>query len=611
MLQGGQQVTTLNLYIDRPPNADQEFENADQEFESLFNTTNSGIITEIVVMDASYINEPGTQTLVVYRVRLSFRGLAGEATLVSTFTASDGTKKVFRDTFYVVGIVLYERDESGEITILTGKNSDRFHIPSEGNSTVRTVKASIYEGAPPAKLAEKPLLRETITLIHHNGKDALPWSEDECGIAAEVDSLDDDTCSMAFSPDFTAFSVRVPQESKLNFEVTIYFRWPDIELYRQSAEQGVNGGRGTSIDNDVITTVRIADSTQIKDGQAGGALAPWKIAIIAIIAVLVTIAAVVLVCCLCPYKRSAGKPKPDVKQPSDKFHEQIGNKDRMTALDRGTMDEDDECYVEEPSSTEDMHVLMLENESEGKRRRGGTNRSTTRSSRHTATASFEPSWSDNNTVRSGEPLLPTLQDTVDGMVPLDRLQDKSVERLRLRSGVLKGIELESSTEGGSIARYGPPSDGDDVTTYGRGMTSVPRDHFRENTANRITSEEEEIAQRGRQQRQKDFRGGDYAHPNGRPHSERDGGAGESGGVMGRSMESNEESEGNGGGDRKNQANTRSKAGVGAAINRIRQVDLLHGPVTRGLVGRNGEPLEKESTRQQDADSLPVSVSTLS
>lgn len=60
-------------------------------------------------------------------------------------------------------------------------------------------------------------------------------------------------------------------------------------------------------------------------------------------------------------------------------------------------------------------------------------------------------------------------------------------------------------------------------------------------------------------------------------------------------------------------------GVGAAINRIRQVDLLRGPHSRGLVGRNGEPLREGIALEEDDDggtsmlapTTPFSISTVS
>lgn len=147
----------------------------------------------------------------------------------------------------------------------------------------------------------------------------------------------------------------------------------------------------------------------------------------------------------------------------------------------------------------------------------------------------------------------------DGMVPLDRLgEDKSVTKLVLPRGrgVRRGVELESSTDGGSGNGGGGGSD---------------------------------VASGGRRRRRALVR-----------DSGADGGCGLGSGGSG--TEGTTEPTGTvvvdeGVGD------SGSRDGVEAAIDRVRQVDLLLGPASRGLVGRNGEPLlAKASLEDVDAKS---------
>lgn len=142
-------------------------------------------------------------------------------------------------------------------------------------------------------------------------------------------------------------------------------------------------------------------------------------------------------------------------------------------------------------------------------------------------------------------------------------EDMGAERLVLPRAVTRGIDLEPSTDDESN-RF--PFSEDDVY-FAHGMTSAPEEMF----------EGEEGEGDGR-----------YA-------------------TMKRERSSANEEDS----ELTEVETTIDRSGVGAAIHRVRQVDLLHGPASKGLVGRNGEPPQESPADKSKASACPFSVSTVS
>ena len=409
-------------------------------------------------------------------------------------------------------------------------------------------------------------------------------------MAAEEATLQQ-RCSMAFSVNFQQFSIRLEPGVDVTEEIHVQFVWDGIKDYQDTinGEANVSGTNSEDLLDDDVITLAIVDKEARSSGNGRnslpGTLAGWKIGVIAVVAVLLTLATTTAVCCVSRRKRSSKKPQPDVVGFKDKFQE-IGFLRHVSTMRRGRNDmpDDDQCYVEEPPTPPDSEILMLENESRGHKRSGD---------RH-----------------------------IDGLIPIDRLnEDKSVEKLVLPPGVVRGVELDSSTEGASGFGYGSPSGENDITSYGRGMTSVPRQNFSKNRDRRSPRDRSSASRRTDTEQSHDP---DYfrdSHERNRSlerdrarireidrEIERERSArGRSEDRM-RSPAAGDEFMDSGPVvvDDLSKGASRGRGGVDAAINRIRQLDLLNGPASRGLVGRNGEPIRRPDVQGRlDGDASEV------
>lgn len=470
---------------------------------------------------------------VIIHLDLTFNALPGLATVQLSLTEPTDPPREHpvRFAFHVIGVALYQ-PVADHRSILSGKSAPPLQLPPADHPTrTLTVNASVYAstGVEVPDTESLDLNALTFSVPDIQGPSPLPWDKDSCRVFNHPDNLDD-LCAMAFSPDFSTFSLRVPEGRDLESSVKLVFSWTglkEIAEAGQGDEGGLWGGDPSDpLQNDQITIARV-DPNEMQDSQGGRALPAWKIAVILVTVILLVIAAITLVyCCFRRRKSSAPKkPRPFVRSVEHRIH-QLG----IQRVRFGSGENDDKCFVEEPSSHEDSTILMLEN---------------------------EPGACGGGGVAAG-------------LVPPETTPSKelSAARLVLPREVMRGVDLEPSTEGGSMKF---PLSGNDVTSYGRGMTSVPKDMYRHDE---VESDGEDgpapIARSAGQLR-----------------------------ILTTVVHITE--------DRAGEAEEAvGRSGVGAAINRVRQVDLLNGPHSNGLVGRNGEPI-----RQPEAPDGSGKVLTLS
>lgn len=477
------------------------------------------------------------------QVDFVFNALPGEV-LYNLTLIDDAQQQHFLEIkFHVVGVVLYQLD-GDDLNILTGKNAQLL-LPEPRNGVQEiVVKSRVYNANPLTTLVGPPVdmtkIQLSILPVHDEydvdtTRELLPWNNSECSINAELDSLND-RCAMAFSEDFSSFKLRVANNRRLDYDVSVEIQWEGMKEYATSFES--EDGLVVGSNSDVLPDDNVSSMLIRPNSAHVGGLAPWKLAVVIIVAFLVVAAAVTLVCCcVCGRNDDTGKPGPLSKRVSAiSNHVVMALRGRPGGY-REDSDDVDNIYVENPSSEETSTVLMLEG---SVRRASVTNM--------IMMAGRAGNCDDD----------PRVEVADDGTK-----KDMGAERLVLPRAVTRGIDLEPST--GDESNRFPFSD-DDVY-FAHGMTSVPEEMYE------VEDDEDE---------------GRYA-------------------VMEREQSrASEEDSGTIGAE-----TTVDRSGVGAAIRRVRQVDQLHGPASKGLVGRNGEPIQESPTDNANGSACPLSVSTVS
>lgn len=487
---------------------------------------------DIAVANISHVELTGEDTgsgFALIYVNLLFNSLPGKATLVlSVQEPSQTVPQQFLYDLHVIGLALYTGRGSSR-RIYSGKSAPLLYLPAPGDDNqILTVNASVYASSgldgPQQDSMDINSLEFSV-----QPSSPLTWDRETCRVFNDPEKLDN-RCTMAFSPDFRTFSIRVPDDASIDGPVNLIFNWIGLTEFAETAqdsEGGIFGGSAQDpLDGDKIT---FADIDQLQRSQAEGGTPAWKTAVIAVVVFLLVSAVIILLlCCIRNHRRrkEANKPRPLLKNV-----EQGMQKLNIRRLQRGIIEKDDNCFVEEVSTQGPSTVLMLEH--------------------------------DHGMIGG----------VAAGLVPPETSPSKelSAVRLVLPREITRGIDLEPSTDGGSL-RF--PSSGNDVTSFGRGMTSVPQVMYR-NAHSKLDDEEA-------------------------PSSRRGGGVPAEGDIL--------DNSGEGVGAAGHQEPT-GRSSVGAAINRVRQVDLLNGPHSKGLVGRNGEPVEK--TEQAEGSAKVLTLSTVS
>lgn len=236
------------------------------------------------------------KTHIVITSAIAFHSLPGKGIVtVSIRPDSLAGWLVFEHTFEVIGLVLYNSfDSSGRRRYISGRSAVPLQLKrAEGGALIATVDAVVYAGT--KSVEERDLRKGEITMsVTPNG--TLPWSATECRIATELDSLDD-RCSMAFSLDFSKFSVRVPDRN--NFKMigaVVEFHWPGLRKYFQ-AVQTVNGNFSQTIQlkSDRVTDTMVRWMASEERGGAEQGIAAWKLVVIGVACGLAVNAGIFLV----------------------------------------------------------------------------------------------------------------------------------------------------------------------------------------------------------------------------------------------------------------------------------------------------------------------------
>lgn len=561
------------------------------------------------------ISDVKTQVLtLVNRFFVKFNELPGPASLQADFinkTTGEGVG-TYITTFHVIGVVIYS-DVDGKRLKHTGKNAERVVL---SKAPVTSFKAAVYEGVEGDGNVRIDL--DKLRFEIESGS-PLQWSMERCAVTVDDASKLKDDCSFGFSRNYDTFWVRKPSgtsEDDSKNEISIVWEGLQRAEIEAATFESVPPG-----EEDLITIFYYK-------GAEGGSL----IAIVAGSTAGALVALLLLGCFVCLMRTRHKALEFNHRTLEGKVRMWIGGyvssvRTTRAQTEAGAMD--DALSEGEFMAAYGSHELH---------RKTGLSHTAFGSDRSGVTAAAPTS------PRETDLSFPVAEDDlVDGLVPLDRLeQDKSVTKLVVPR-VQRGVELESSTDCGSDRDVDGdlPSETDDAGNAvnppmgDRWDQSARRRHQRRAKRRAISRANVGAVGAGRTNRYPS--GGDE---DGDPEP---GGVGtvavvepgQASGVDGTTTGARTEATGTdattGGAGTvvvdDTRADSRTRGGVHAVIDRVRQVDLLSGPATRGLVGRNGEPIgsavwhQGGSSSQQaglsgpeskrEVDSAIVSLSTLS
>eukprot|EP00177_Eucheuma_denticulatum_P007975 GFKZ01014531.1.p1 GENE.GFKZ01014531.1~~GFKZ01014531.1.p1 ORF type:complete len:595 (+),score=68.20 GFKZ01014531.1:314-2098(+) len=490
--------------------------------------------------------ESGNTTVFIVSCEFSFHFLPGLVHAVLSYTEPNSTiPHQVEFQFHVVGIVLYSLQPSADPVIHSGLASSPIRLPEPNDRPqIRTINATIYSGPSNIQFQSNSILqrekiqlsvtvnrRETDPANPVDASDLLPWNLDQCSIFLKTSQLDH-RCSMAFSPTFDQFTIRVPGNNGLREEVRIDFVWVGLANFSKAVnefEGNVEGnvagaGETPALTNDRLSFAIVNDAGSARVNDVGAGFEGWKVAVVVLVLVLVLIAAVVLICCYCgcgKWENESDTSKPVLTGWAARMR-WWSSKLRL-GRDETRSEQLRKCHVHEPASMGNLTVLML----------------------GTSQRSLRLEGEGDEISREG-----------DG--------GSGAERLVLAGMVRRGIDLEPSTEGGSF-RF-PLSD--EELSFARGsLTEGDFEDSPREGGGHFVDKREQIS--------------DYDDESRMTGAE----------------------------------TTIDRSGVGAAINRVRQLDMLKGPASKGLpagAGKSGpsEPQRGEGSGAQ-RPACPLSASTVS
>lgn len=544
-LVNGTSTSTHSIFFEFPSGPTPPF-----TFVSSDKPANSKIISEVISNE--FVS--ASDNCILMSFTHTFQGLAGYVER-SIYLKDRNDLRSFSMTlkYHAVGIVLFDPISDTEIRRYTGTNAEPLVLKKlpENDHYGLTVNATVHGGPGHLTPLHPGLDRKNIQFSFPNASEdpALAWSKELCDVRTK-DALSAD-CSMAFSLNFTSFTLQLVRPVPLDTPVNVRFEWPGISEYeRLHSEAGVTSPDSTELlTSNVITSIRVQGDTRSQRVQGptdATAMSAWKIAIIVLTSLLVVLAfAILLSCFLCT------RAPPPGKDGEEGGLKKGGDGKRRFSLS-------DMFYSQATIFDEEL--------AEGDASQSAP------APAHTGGAGNVSEVAEDG---SGAP-------AVD-LVPLDgHASDKSVERLVLPREISRGVELESSTEGGSTVKQPVPEVAGKQKNNPQAVGGAEYKGV-ESSVQRGT----EILGRGvaRCDVREMWRRAGRRETMSEEEEDLDEGLSDTQGTVDVRFENDKPSGGGGGQD------ARDRSAVGAAISRIRQMDLLHGPASRGLVGRNGEALE--------------------
>lgn len=495
-----------------------------------------------------------------------FNALPGYTELIVRFSVGDLEGfTVF--PFHVIGVVIYDVVDSSNV-FYSGANANTIEFEEDSSvAVIKTFKAVVYDGSDKTTLESK-----TIKFVVPD--DVVVGWDGDCPITDEASSLTDQ-CSMAFSHNYENFSIRFPPNALYSDSQYINITWDGFARVEQEAGTDFDNTDTPPLGNDVVSSI-VLSSSATSNAKSSSITTVVTISVSLSVAVLL----VLIVCLWFCLRARRTLQKSQNRLLGTHFHNWLrGDVSSLRTTAGRTVG-----VVEDPLSEGNTVMAPTEYGS-------GDDLFHRFIQAQVPTAQQQSQMNHTRDVQQNaqenDDTFSPAEDNVDGILPLDRFSaDKSVTKLILPRGVVaRGVELESSTDGGSdgdIDDEGAKTTDDDVEEKEENCTA--------NTSRR----------RRRRRRRNHVRVRDKADSG--SDSETEGDTEETGTVVvGEGRDS------------------RNRTAVGAAIDRVRQVDMLLGPVSRGLVGRNGEPIrgasqsldEDGSMSRKDPDSAIMSLSTLS
>lgn len=475
------------------------------------------------------------------KILISFSGLPGYIKVIVQLKWGTSVYTYFYE-YDAVGVAIFRNNPSGKPTFYSG-NSDNV-LKNTGAESYLTFDASAYGGLPGVYSLSRNNLNFSLP-----DKISIRWSEDGCSLTVTEPSekLTDD-CALGFSTDYTKFYIRLPEGLEAAEPARIIIKWRNLDEFEETAEIGTAvESNVTSGFNDDLTFLQL---TKKEPGSSR----------LVIILVSVGLSVIALSALLFRYFLFNKTKRAIEKTPKFKFGHNLEQWLGMDIPSLRTTAGRTIGVFEDPLSEGMSHIVPTEY---GSGYNGSPNYS------HSG---MDREFSPHEDTENDESIL--VSEPRDGRSPLERYSgDKSVTKLVLPRGVERGVELESSTDGGS-----------------------ERDIGEEDKSSEDDPGPERVGQSS-QATSRQFGDGETGMA-----SDIAGETGTGTVVIGEGS-----------------SDSRNRIAIGSAIDRVKQVDMLNGPFTKGLVGKHGLPIlqagpsteDEGSESRKGPDSSIMTLSSLS
>lgn len=591
--------------------------------------TGENIIT-ILPDESVEQGEDGNGSLVSNRFQALFNQLPGFTEVEAEFRSDDKVIGVYTSSFNVIGVVIYSMID-GQVHKFTGKNANTDSLTEfTGSTSITSFSVSLFEGSTSSGI----VLDKSSLKFQISPNASLRWNNSNCSVAIKQSDLSED-CAFGFSLNYSTFWIFRNRETANHEDPhQIYIVWQGLASAEAEASVEIETEPG---EEDLIT---IFYYTNLHHASI-----PLTLVVATSVSVVVVIAIAIVVCC-CFLRRTRNKViESNNRTLEGKVRKWIGG---YVSSVRTTLGHTDAAMIDDALSEGEIMAAYASRESRPKTAYSqiafGSDRSGVTAAPPTSHRETDISFS------------PAEESQVDGLVPLDRYEhDKSVTKLVVPR-LQRGVELESSTDGGSDRDVDGdlPSDTDEEGNAIRAGIQDRRDHFirrrqQRRSKRRVVSRaslgpystgalvrrpqdradetgldqdssEREIVEvdqtdqgpatdvrledRPLEGQRPETRSAEARIPRAQSSEEQ--------GLPKEGPRPDTQATGTEGTSSGNGTvvvdETRMRDGVNAAIDRVRQVDLLYGPATRGLVGRNGEPLASRTPQAGASSSQPAGPS---
>lgn len=489
---------------------------------------------------------------------INFSGIPGrdQVSITMDFGRVTTERKI---PFDIIGVAIYQSIPNGQIRFFSGQTTEILRNEDVSSSNLIVLDSSVYNGESGASSLPKENLMFSVP-------DDLPikWNANNCELQVTGSEVLDHNCALGFSLDFNKFFMFMPSSTYSSAPpARINITWQGLHLFETQTSLGV--GIDNSEDDvtepepdgeykDVLTYLQL-------DTRQSSTTSNLLIIIISVVACLVVVGIIVFRICL--YRKRKRNNSGPGKQPKFKRFSTSGIENFLrgeTPSAHGTAGRTVGVF-EDPLSSGQSQIPTVNNYPTTRQRSNADNDVMlnplqTPSENH-------PNNHRMHGIKSPEENdseFPPAEPVDESLIAARQHSDKSVTKLVLPRDFSRGVELESSTDGASERDLGDAekSDSDDE-----------REHQGKSTEDGETDAAGTVVV--------------------------DHGVGSSGGEGLVNM-----------------------TPIDAAYDRIKKLDKLLGPASRGLVGRHGEPIagsagpsSTDDDSRREPDSAIMTLSTLS